>query len=63
MFRNRQVRWAGLLLYAGPISLMNIISSAGFLEVAMIWALPLLLVMTLWASDLLKGGLRSAASG
>jgi len=52
--QQRLVRWLGLLLYATPLSLMNFIASTQYPFLAVIWTLPVVIVIVGWIIDLIK---------
>lgn len=54
VFWQRQIRWVGLLLYSAPISLMNLLASTSYLQIAVIWTIPIMLVLAVWMIDLLE---------
>jgi hypothetical protein len=49
--RHRQMRWLGLLLYATPLALMNIVASMRYPQLAAIWIIPITLVVIGWLID------------
>ncbi len=46
--KNRSVRWLGLLVYAAPLPLMNLVASANYPYLMAIWSIPILLVVFSW---------------
>lgn len=54
VFRNQQVRWIGLFIYAVPLSLMNLVASSRYPILAAIWIVPFLIVIIGWLVDMIK---------
>ncbi len=54
LFRQRSVRWLGLLVNAVPLAVMNLVASRQFPLLAAVWAIPMVLVLAAWYSDLGK---------
>jgi len=52
VFRNQQVRWLGLLLYAVPLSMMNLVASINYPILTAIWVIPSLIVIIVWLVDI-----------
>lgn len=52
--QQRLVRWLGLLLYTTPLSLMNFIASTQYPFLAVIWTLPVVIVLVGCIIDLIK---------
>lgn len=51
LFRQRTIRWVGLLAYAVPVAIMNLVASASYPGLVLVWSLPLLLVLAGWMMD------------
>ena len=51
LFKQRPVRWLGLLLNAAPLALMNFIASLQYPQLAAVWAIPIVLVLAGWLID------------
>jgi hypothetical protein len=51
LFQNRQVRWLGLVFYALPLSLMNLLASSSYTELVLVWTIPFILVIFGWLID------------
>ena len=49
--RPRPLRWLGLLVYALPLALMNLLASTHYPALAMLWSTPVLLVVGAWAAE------------
>lgn len=60
LFRQRTVRWLGLLAYAVPLALMNLVAAVQYPGLVMLWSLPLLLVLAGWALDIYNQQKRKA---
>jgi hypothetical protein len=63
LFRQRQVRWLGLLANAAPLALMNLVASVQYPGLVFIWSLPLLLVLAGWVMDVYNRPNRKAVVG
>jgi hypothetical protein len=48
---RRALRWCGLLLFAAPLALLNLVASVTYPLLAILWSLPLLLVLVTWALE------------
>jgi len=46
--KNRSVHWLGLLVYAAPLPLMNLVSSSQYPYLMAIWSIPILIVAFSW---------------
>ncbi len=46
--RQRPLRWLGLLVYALPLALMNLLASTRYPALALLWSTPVLLVVGGW---------------
>jgi hypothetical protein len=46
--KNRSIRWVGLLVYAAPLLLMNLVASSHYPYLMAIWSIPILLVAFSW---------------
>jgi hypothetical protein len=49
--RQRPLRWLGLLVYALPLALMNLLASTRYPVLAMLWSTPVLLVVGAWVFE------------
>jgi hypothetical protein len=45
------VRWLGLLVYALPLALMNLLASTRYPALALLWSTPVLLVVGVWVGE------------
>jgi len=53
--RQRPLRWLGLLVYALPLALMNLLASTLYPALVMLWSTPVLLVVWAWVVDVVQG--------
>jgi hypothetical protein len=51
LWRERPVRWLGLLAGTAPFAAMNLVASTRYPALAGLWSLPVLLVLALWALE------------
>ncbi len=51
LFRQRQVRWLGLLADAAPLALMNLVAARHYPLLSLLWTLPVLTVVAGWMLD------------
>jgi hypothetical protein len=49
--RQRSFRWLGLLVYALPLPLMNLLASTHYPALALLWSAPVLLVVGAWVGE------------
>jgi hypothetical protein len=49
---HRQIRWLGLLLNAAPLAVLNFVASTRYPQLAVVWAIPIALVLIGWLIDL-----------
>ncbi len=56
LFRQRPLRWLGLLVDAAPLALMNLVAAFQYPKWVVLWSLPVVLVLGGWMFDWLYKG-------
>ena len=52
--RERPLRWLGLLIYALPLTLMNMVASTRYPALAVLWSAPVWLVFGAWIVEIFQ---------